>query len=338
MPIHRADAPGPSSPAWLRPYRPLLAHGDLQTIVARYWPAAWDEARFPTQSRLFSTEDGVAVLAKLNHIGASRTLLLVHGLTACSEARYMLSMARLALERGFNTIRLNVRNCGGTEHLAPTLYHSGLTVDLRSVIEQLPSERLYLLGFSMGGNMALKLAGEWGDQAPSQLRGVCGVSVPIRLDLCSRRIGEFRNRVYEVRFLRMLHATLALKKKLQPQLFSRINGDGASSIWDFDHRVTAPAFGFASAADYYAHASAVGFLDRIRIPALLIEAEDDPFIPWPVYADDSVFERNASVHLLATRRGGHVAFLASGRPRFWAEEQALRFFETLDEGAAPVSA
>ncbi len=328
MPIFRADH-APGQPHWVRPYQPLLPQGDAQTIAARYWPAGWDEARYPTESRLLPTETGVQVLAKVNHIGAARTVLLVHGLTACSEARYMLTATRLALESGFNTVRLNVRNCGGTERLAPTLYHSGLTVDLRHVAESLDAEPLYILGFSMGGNMALKLAGEWGDAAPAHVRGVCGVSVPIRLDLCSKRIGEARNRVYELRFLRQLRATLAYKKLLMPEIFQRIDGAGASSIWDFDDCVTAPSFGFESAADYYSRASAAAYLDRVRLPSLLIEAEDDPFIPWSVYADDPVFERNPQVTLLASRRGGHVAFLAHNSHRFWAEEQALRFFETL---------
>lgn len=327
MPIRRAEGAG--LPNWARPYSPLLPQGDLQTIVARYWPVSWDEARHATESRLIPTGDGVQVLAKFNHIGAGRTLLIVHGLTACSEARYMLTLARLALESGFNTIRLNVRNCGGTEELAPTLYHSGLTEDLRHVAESLASEPLYILGFSMGGNMALKLAGEWGEAPPAHVRGVCAVSAPIRLDLCSRRIGEWRNRVYEFRFLRELRATLALKKRLMPEIFAAVDGARAASIWEFDDVVTAPAFGFESAADYYACCSAAGFLDRIRIPALLIEAEDDPFIPWSVYAENTVFDQNPHLELLASRAGGHVAFLAQGAPRFWAEEQALRFFETL---------
>jgi uncharacterized protein len=333
VPIFRADlVTGPrvqDLPEWVRPYRPLLSHGDLQTIAGRYWPADWDDSNHPAESRLFATEDGVQVLAKINRVGARRTLLLVHGLTACSEARYMLSAARLALRRGFNTVRLNVRNCGGTERLAPTLYHSGLTVDLRHVAESLADEPLFILGFSMGGNMALKLAGEWADAPPAHVRGICGVSVPIRLDLCSKRIGEARNRVYELRFLRQLRATLAYKKRLMPAVFQGVDGERAASIWEFDDKVTAPSFGFQSAADYYARASAAAYLERIRLPSLLIESEDDPFIPWEVYAQERAFDHNPHVNLLASRGGGHVAFLARRSHRFWAEEQALRFFETL---------
>ena len=268
------------------------------------------------------------MLAKINDQGAERTLLAIHGLTACSEARYMLSLTALALKRGWNVIRLNVRNCGGTEKLCPTLYHSGLTADLRSVVEQLAPRHLFLLGFSMGGNMALKLAGEWGDEPPAHVRGVCGISVPIRLAECSRRIGERRNYVYEQRFLRQLRATLARKRALMPETFAGVDGVAARSIWDFDDIVTAPSFGFRDAADYYAQASSAEYLGRVRIPAMLVQAEDDPFIPFSVF-DDPVFEGNRCLTLLRSRRGGHVAFLDRTAQRFWAEQQALRWFESL---------
>jgi predicted alpha/beta-fold hydrolase len=322
------DAESESLPEWARPYRPWRGGGDFQTILGRYWPASVDERRWPCLERYFDTEEGVRVLAKAQDQGGERTLLAVHGLTSCSEARYMLSLATLALERGWNVIRLNVRNCGGTETLCPTLYHSGLTVDLRHVVDQLAPRPLCVLGFSMGGNMALKLAGEWGEAPPAHVRGVCGISVPIRLADCSRRIGEPRNFVYEQRFLRHLHATFALKKRLMPECFAHLNGVPARSIWDFDDRITAPAFGFRGAADYYARASAAGVLSRVGVPALLIQAEDDPFIPFSVY-EDGAFASNGNVTLLRARAGGHVAFLNRSGHRFWAEEQALRWFESI---------
>lgn len=326
MPVF--DAESGRLPDWARRYRRWPGGGDFQTIVARYWPSRVDEARWPTQARYFDTEPGVRVLAKINDQSGRRTLLCVHGLTSCTEARYMLSLASLALERGWNVVRLNVRNCGGTEELCPTLYHSGLTADLSAVAEQLAGRELYVLGFSMGGNIALKLAGEWGDAAPRHVRAVCGISVPIRLAECSRRIGERRNFIYERRFLRQLHATLAYKKSIMPERFAQIDGVDADSIWDFDDRVTAPAFGYRDADDYYERASSAGYLERVRLPALLIQAEDDPFLPFSVY-EDTVFERNPRVTLLRSRGGGHVAFLSREGHRFWAEEQALGFFEGL---------
>lgn len=331
MPILSADgrpALNGSVPDWVRAFEPLPGSGDWHTIAARYWPARIDERRFPTERLWFQTEPGVRISAKLNRAGGAVTLVVVHGLTACTDARYMISLTQRALDSGFDVLRVNVRNCGGTEAECPTLYHSGLTADWRSIVEQLAPTPLILVGFSMGGNQALKLAGEWGETPPAHVRGVCGISVPIRLDICSRRIGEFRNRVYEVRFLRQLGATLRLKQKLMPDLFASLPSRHPS-IWEFDDKVTAPAFGFESAADYYRQASSAYYLEHIRLPALLIEAQDDPFIPYDAAYANPAFHDNPQVTLLETRRGGHVGFLSRNGSRFWAEEQALRWAAAL---------
>ena len=336
MPV--ADVTSAARPSWLDPYKPLFDNGDLQTVAARYWPVRLDAKGGPTESRLFDTEPGVKVLGKITRAdGASTgkaTVVIVHGLTACSEARYMLSLANRALERGFDVARMNVRSCGGTEHLSPTLYHSGLTIDLRHVVEQLAPRPLFVAGFSMGGNMTLKLAGEWGEEAPAHWAGACGISVPIQLDACARRIGERRNRIYEYRFLRQLRQAMQRKMAVTSDFWQDEEAFlRADSIWEFDDKVTAKAFGFADAGDYYRRSSAAGYLERVRIPALLIEAADDPFIPIDVY-DAAVLSENPWLQLVTSAAGGHVAFLSrngssgSGR-RFWAEEQALNFFEAI---------
>ena len=324
---HAPEAP----PAWLQPFEPLFRNRHLETIVGRFWTSPLDESKWPTAERLFTTEPEVRVLAHINRqaSGSGRaTVLAVHGLTASSQAPYMRNFARAALRAGFDVIRLNVRNCGGTEHLAPTLYHSGLTADLSSVVEQLAPAPLFLVGFSMGGNMALKLAGEWGRSHPRHVKAVCGVSVPIDLASCARHLGLRRNRIYERRLLRDLLRTVAKKQSLMPERFSSVDLHGIGSIWDFDEAVTAPAFGFRDAADYYAHASSASFLPAVRMPALVIQAKDDPFIPFEVF-DLSAFSTNADLRLVATEFGGHVAFLARREPRFWAIEQAVRFFQSL---------
>jgi len=319
------------------PYQPLFPGGDAQTIAGRYWRGALDEARWPTQSRLFQTAPDVQVLGKVNRGGGRGVVIAVHGLTACSEARYMLTLANRALQQGFDVVRLNVRSCGGTEHLSPTLYHSGLTEDLRSIVGQFAPEDVYLVGFSMGGNMVLKLAGEWGGQTPKHLRGVCAISAPIRLAECALRIGERRNRIYEYRFLRQLRAAVKKKQLLDPRFWPHLNPDRADSIYAFDELITARTFGFASAADYYERSSAAGYLDGVRVPALLIQAEDDPFIPFSTYSH-TAFQRNPALRLLPALSGGHVAFLARGAARFWAEDQAVRFFDSLRESRNEVDA
>ena len=319
---------------WKIPFRPLIRQGDLQTIAAHFWPRYLDTQRYPTTSRFFETDLGTTVLARLNMLAGEApadrrpTVLAVHGLTACDRAPYMISAAQAALEAGFDAVRLNVRNCGGTEHLCRTLYHSGLTVDLRRVVEDLAPRPLYILGFSMGGNMALKLAGEWGPAAPKHVRAICAVSPPIQLAKCARRIGRPRNFVYEKRFLLQLSAALRRKTALMPDVFPERDLHSVRSIWQFDESVTAPAFGFRDASDYYRQCSSAAFVGHIRIPSLIIQARDDPFIPFDAYDLPSLRE-NPRLVFLSPRHGGHVAFLAKGRHRFWAQNQAMRFFSAI---------
>ena len=321
---------------WKIPFRPLIRQGDLQTIAAHYWPRVLDRQRFPTTSRFFETEPETTVLAKLNLLAAEAavdrrpTVLALHGLTSCDRAPYMVSTAQAALEAGFDSVRLNVRNCGGTEHLCRTLYHSGLTVDLRRVVEELAPKPIYILGFSMGGNIALKLAGEWGREAPTHVRAICAVSPPIQLAACATNIGKPRNFVYEKRFLRQLSAALRRKANAMPELFSLRDLRPARSIWEFDQSFTAPAFGFRDASDYYRQCSAAAFVGDIRIPSLIIQARDDPFIPFEAF-DIPALHENPSVKLLSTRHGGHVAFLAKGSRRFWALDQAISFFHAVGQ-------
>ena len=322
------------------PYRPLLRNGDLQTIVARYWPTPFREGQWLHEEKYFQTSPDVKVLA---HVDTPRdgeangTIVAVHGLTASSEAPYMLRLAQAALAEGMSVVRLNVRTCGGTEHLAPPLYHSGLTEDLHSVVQQLAPRPLVLAGFSMGGNMVLKAAGEWGDQPPSHVKGVCGVSVPIRLGQCARHLGIPRNRFYELRLLRQLRRTVRRKQRIMPERFSSLRPGGIGSIYAFDERITAPAFGFRDADDYHHQSSSSRFLEHIRVPALLVQAKDDPFIPFEVF-DDPVFTRNPFLRLVATQHGGHVAFLAKQAPRFWAQDLAVRFAKELMNPSQPDAA
>ncbi len=316
---------------WLVPYYPLIRHGDVQTIVARYWPRSLDSGRFPTKSRFFVTDSETTVLAKVNEpdtdLPAEQrpAVLALHGLTACDRAPYMLTSAQAALSAGFGSFRLNVRNCGGTEHLCRTLYHSGLTHDLRRVVEELAPRPVYILGYSMGGNIALKLAGEWGASAPGHVRAVCAVSPPIELALCSREIGRLRNWVYEQRFLRQLRAALRRKMAVMPNEFPERDLSSIKTIWQFDEEITAPGFGFADAADYYRQSSSAAFLAEIQIPTLVLHAQDDPFIPFRAF-DVDAFEQNPWIALLAPPHGGHVAFLGRSGSWFWAQQQAMGYF------------
>lgn len=333
MPSHRQpDRLGPTDQ---NDFNPLVQNGHLQTILARFWPPLFDFRRYPGQACLFTTEPGVRVLAWLHQHqipsishGVRDTLVIVHGLEGSADASYVLKTTAIALERGFDVLRLNIRTCGGTEHLSQKPYHSGLTNDLRSVCEQLSNRRLFMIGFSMGGNMTLKLAGEWEASTPTHIRGACVVSPPIDLSVCAHRIGEKYNRIYERRFLKSLQKKLKEKGWVIPSKASSKTLGGIRSLIDFDNFFTAPAFGFQDATDYYNRASSIHFLNSIRIPTLVIQSQDDPLVPFELFRHRS-FGQNTSLTLESPAHGGHVAFLSRGPFRFWASWKIVCFCEGL---------
>jgi uncharacterized protein len=318
------------------PFSPpsFLRNGHAMTIFAALYQRRFD---LPSpQSRNFQTEPETTIQTLCHwqpQPRAHRTVILVHGLEGAADRHYMLGTAQKAWHAGCNVVRMNVRNCGGTEHLTPTLYHSGLTSDLRFVLmeliakDQLPE--ICLIGFSMGGNHSLKLAGELGNEAPPQLKGVCAISPPIDLELCSRAIRETRNFIYDRRFLKSLKARMQIKHQHYPGIVDLQKLARARSLWDFDEIVTAPHFGFRDARDYYAQASSGPYLKKIRVPTLIIHAQDDPFIPFTPFAQLPPLE---FVRLLATQHGGHVGFWQpriNGNDNYWAEQTAVDFCAVL---------
>jgi len=327
-----------------RPFVPpaALRNGHAMTIIGSKRPRSFSILRQAPERREFQTEAPTRVAAYC-HWQPDRqrrpTALIIHGLEGAADAGYVLGTAGKAFAAGFNVLRYNVRGCGGTSHLSPALYHSGLTVDLHHVVRELIGRdglsRLFLIGFSMGGNQALKLAGELGRGAPEQLRGVCAVSPPIDLEACSRAIARRENWIYEIRFLISLRKTMREKDKLFPGLYDLGRIGGVKHLWDWDDAMQ-PYNGFRDARDYYAQASSLPFIPRIRVPTLIIHAEDDPFIPFDAFTDPRV-AANPSVLLAASRCGGHVAFCGRRQPdedRAWAENRAVEFCRLLSRDAA----
>lgn len=314
-----------------------LANAHLQTILGNMRRRTFSILQIPSEPLEFLTEPDVRIrgFAHWQHGGAG-TVVLIHGLEGSAQGSYILGTASKAWDAGFNVIRMNVRNCGDTEHLTPHLYHSGLTSDLRFVVEHLIRQGdrnpLVLIGFSMGGNQVLKLAGEWGEEPPREIAGVCAVSPPIDLAACSLSIARRRNWIYEYRFLRSLKRKMRRKEELYPARYSTANLNRVRSIWDFDE-LTAPLNGFRSALDYYAKASAQAMLQRIRVPSLIIQAKDDPFIPFEPFEKINSLE-NPWISLLATQSGGHVAFCGQRQEhedRAWAENRCIEFARIVRE-------
>src|SRR5229473_729262 len=326
----------------IKPFIPfrLLKQGDAQTLVAYFWPRRFRlRDHYSDEQRLFEVEPGSKVLAHCRwqpNRAEQPTLVMWHGMEGSTASAYMLTTADKMFRTGFNVVRVNFRNCGGTEHLSPTLYHGGLTGDLRVVIDELIARdglaRIFIAGFSLGGNMVLKLAGEYGDNPPAEVKGVCAVSPSINLRASTNLMARRRNWIYQQDFLRRLRWRIRVKEKLFPDLYDSAGLRRLRSIEQFDNRYIAPMFGFEDADDYYAKASSLPVIGRIRIPTLMIHSQDDPFIPFRPLRDPSI-AANPYVLLIAPEHGGHVAFMSAksgNEDRFWAENRVVEFARMID--------
>jgi uncharacterized protein len=260
---------------------------------------------------------------------AKAQLLLIHGLEGSADSGYMRSFTQAALEAGFGVHRLNLRTCGGTEALSETMYHSGLTSDVAAVVQRLEEkhrQQVFAVGFSLGGNVVLKLAGELGHN--STLAGVCAVSPPIDLARCVRAIDKRENILYARRFLERLKQRIVRKSASSPERYSTDGLRPIKTIWEFDDRYTAPLFGFGTADNYYRTQSAQQFLEHVRVPTLIVTAKDDPLVPFEIFSHASIKE-NPALTLAATEHGGHLGFLARKGPRFWVEQFVLRWVDNV---------
>jgi hypothetical protein len=312
---------------------PGLKNGHLMTIFA--WGRPRRFARLPpAEDRYFDTEPDTRVLAHCywqKDRARHPLLVALHGLEGSSSAHYMRGIAEKAFARGFSVILLNQRNCGGTEALSAGLYHSGLTADATHVIGEVARtdgiEHIVVAGYSLGGNLALKLAGDCGDAAPPQLRAVCAVSPIIEIERCVDALERRSNIVYQLNFVRGLRARMKRKSLTHPGRFDLSRLREVWTVRKFDDMFTAPHFGFDGASDYYYRASAMRVIDRIRVPALIITAADDPFVPSEPFRDPKIAS-NPNITLKITEHGGHCGFVAqasNGSDGYWAEEQVVEF-------------
>ena len=263
-----------------------------------------------------------------------RTILALHGLNGSSDAHYMRGIASKAFERGMNVVRLNQRNCGDTEHLSAGLFHSGLTHDARRVIEELTTvdglTAIAVVGYSLGGNLALKLAAEYGDQMPPALLGVAAVSPIIEIGECVQALERRGNALYQWNFVKDLKRRMRRKDRAWPGRFDISRLGSIRTVRQFDEVYTAPYFGFDGADDYYHRASAMRIIDRLRVPALVITAEDDPFVPPHPFRDPKIVG-NPHIELVISAHGGHCGFVgpASGDDDgYWAETRIVEFVRT----------
>src|SRR5262245_54267169 len=316
------------APVDFRPL-PFLANPHLQTVLGSFWKGFTPP--FDHQERHLLLPDGDRLVLHDSAPGGWRPggciAVLVHGLGGSHRSGYLVRLAGLLLARKVRVVRLDLRGAGRGEALARRSYHGGCSEDVRAALEEIrrgePSSPLLLAGLSLGGNIVLKLAGEAAERPVPGLERVAAVSAPIDLEACAALIGQPRNRFYEGHYVRALLEQTRRRQRLFPDL-PRVRFPSPTTLRQFDDLWTAPVCGFADAADYYRRSASLPLIARIRVPAFLLTARDDPFIcPEPFEALQA--PPHVEVHI--TPYGGHMGFLGSdgaGGVR-WADRRVVEW-------------
>ena len=289
----------------------------------------------PSEKRLVEVEAGVRTMCHC-HWQADRraplTVIIIHGFEGSSESQYMTGFAAKGFAAGMNVIRMNQRNCGGTDCMAPVLYHSGLSQDVAAVAQNLIDQdhisRFAIVGYSMGGNLVLKLAGEWGSQGSARLRAVAAVCPSMDLAASSDALHLPSNRIYEQYFLWQVRRRLRAKAKFFPAAFDLSRLKGIGSLRQFDDKITAYYCGFEGAVDYYARAAASNVVEQIAVPGLILHAANDPFIRILPETRKKILA-NPHIEFVETEDGGHCSFIAAANryDGFWAEQRIINFLK-----------
>lgn len=314
----------------------LLKNGHAMTIAAAFVPRKFDLPL--AEERLFQVDAESRILGQCHWQPGKKpdapVITIVHGLEGSSESNYVRGIAEKAFRLGYHAVRLNQRNCGGTEALTPTLYNSGMSGDYRAVLEEFSNrdgfEQIFFVGYSMGGNLVTKMAGEFGEAVPKTLRGVCVVCPAMDLGACADALDRRDNFFYQRHFVKGLMARYSRKARLFPERYPR-NGFGAvRSVREFDDKITAPQFGYRDAQEYYEAVGAKKVVAEVRVPMLMIMAQDDPFVPYESFLRANPAQ-NPAVQFVTPEHGGHCGFISnrSGTERFWAEQRIVEFCEAI---------
>ena len=276
-----------------------------------------------------ATDDGDFLdLDWLDAIPSAPLLLVLHGLEGDVTSHYVAGLVQEAAKRGWGAVALSFRSCSGEPNRLPRFYHSGDTGDLdtviRLVIDRRPDVRMAAAGISIGGNVLLKWLGERGRDAPRQFAGAVAISTPYDLTACARALDRgFARAVYTANFLRSLKAKVRQKARVYPGFVDVPAVLRARTFAEYDRIVTAPLHGFTDERDYWTRASSRPYLPRVRRPALLINARDDPFVPPESLPDPRSLPPEMEIEF--SEQGGHAGFL-QGPPwavESWAERRAV---------------
>ena len=299
----------------------------MQTII----PALFRKVDLSiyTRERIETPDDDFLDLDRI-YTGSDKLVILCHGLEGSSGSKYVISMAKYLSENGFDALVLNFRSCSGEMNRQLRFYHSGETGDLSIVINKEISKNeykeLYLLGFSLGGNVVLKYVGEQGANIPKQIKKAIAISAPVHLESSAYYMNRWAARVYLNRFLKSLENKVIIKHKMMPDKISIDGLEKIKTFHDFDNQYTGPIHGFKDAHDYYTKSSSVFYLENISVPTLIINAKNDPFLPKECFPID-IAVRNKYLFLEMAESGGHVGFFDGHiNGSYWSDRRALEFF------------
>ncbi len=304
-----------------------LKNGHLSTI----WPTLFRKGSIHFKRTRITTDDGDFLDLDWNTNGNNKLLIIGHGLEGSSNSSYVTGLSKNAILNEFDVIAINWRGCSGDLNHKFESYHTGKSDDLRIVIHHILKEysypSIFYVGFSMGGNIGLKYAGEQGTSIDLRIKKIGAISTPVDLESSSYKLAQTQNKLYMFRFLRTLKEKYVEKLKLFPEKeLDTAKILSSKTFLEFDEHFTAPANGFINAVDYWTKSSSKPYLKSISLPTLIINAENDPFLAVECFPFQEV-SSNPFLKMLVPKYGGHVGFIESINQLelTWAEKEVLRF-------------
>lgn len=318
---------------------PLLKNGDLQTVAAAWWPTtrSFPENLEKTHAINVSKNNTLIVNSNLQSKNATQCddILLVHGFEGSSESKYMLRMAKKSLLRGFNVHRMNLRSCGESLYTCNTPYHGGLWEDILHVINRVKTgKRMFVVGYSLGGNLTLKMAGELGESIPDFIKGLSVISAPLDLRSTSDWLSQQELKRYHDKFLSYVIKSYEQRKELYPDVYPNLKSN-PQTLREFDEKIMCYIYGFKNLEDYYCTNSCHHVLPKITVPTMVIYAKDDPIIPFQDYDLHLPPKKYNNIKVIAAENGGHVAFIGrkntQDSDRFWADERIFSYFSYISK-------
>ncbi len=310
------------------PYNPGLIYrsGHFQTVFPTLFRKV--EGINYRRQRIETPDDDFIDLDFSEVSGADSAVIICHGLEGSADRAYMRGMARAFNSAGIDAVCYNYRGCSGVMNRQLRMYNAGATDDLHLVVKHVLSLRKYraitLTGFSLGGNLVLKYGGDFSSDIDKRIKNIIAISAPCDLHNSSIELHKKQNYLYQKRFILMLKEKIELKRKDHPEI-DKIDLKSIKTLWEFDDKITAPLHGFKDALDYWTNSSSAPLLGQIKIPALILNALDDPILGEKCYPFEEA-EKSGYLFLEASKQGGHVGFMSGSKdPVYYSERRALEF-------------